>query len=91
MYDVRPPRRSGALRGIGRRAFLARAAALGLGARARELVPGAAAWAAGETTAKRDLVDLQASDITALDPHAGLITSELTPKARAVAAMARAE
>jgi hypothetical protein len=36
-------------------------------------LPGRAAWAAGgETTRKRDLVVLQASDITALDPHGAM-------------------
>ena len=63
--------------GIGRRRFLGRAAGFGLGAGAQGLLSGAAAWAAGETTTKRDLVVLQPSDITALDPHAAKHTSDI--------------
>lgn len=64
-------------RAIGRRSFLGRAAAFGLGAGAQGLLSSASAWAAGETTKKRDLVVLQPSDITALDPHAAKITSDI--------------
>jgi peptide/nickel transport system substrate-binding protein len=63
--------------GIGRRSFLGRAAAFGLGAGAHGLLPSASAGGAGETTQKRDLVVLQASDITALDPHASTYTSDI--------------
>jgi len=55
---------------IGRRSFLQGVTALGLTA-------GARAWAA-ETTTKRDLVILQPSDITGLDPHGSIYTSDIT-------------
>jgi ABC-type transport system substrate-binding protein len=65
---------------IGRRSFLGRATAFGLGAGAQTLLPGASAWPAGETTKKRDLVVLQPSDITALDPHAAIHNSDIAVK-----------
>jgi peptide/nickel transport system substrate-binding protein len=65
---------------IGRRSFLGRATAFGLGAGAQALLPGASAWSAGETTKKQDLVVLQPSDITALDPHAAIHTSDIAVK-----------
>jgi peptide/nickel transport system substrate-binding protein len=52
-----------------RRSLVAGLAALGL--------PPGAARAAGETTRKRDLVVLQASDVTALDPHGAVHTSDI--------------
>jgi ABC-type transport system substrate-binding protein len=42
----------------------------GLGTGAQLLLADAAAGTAGETSTKRDLIVLQASDITALNPHA---------------------
>jgi ABC-type oligopeptide transport system substrate-binding subunit len=54
---------------LGRRDFLSRAMALGLGA-------GVARIAAGDTTAGRELVVLQTSDLTALDPHASTYSSD---------------
>jgi len=65
---------------IGRRSFLGRAAGFGLGAGAPGFLSSASAWAAGETTTKRDLVVLQASDITALDPHGAIYTSDAAVK-----------
>jgi peptide/nickel transport system substrate-binding protein len=65
---------------IGRRSFLGRATAFGLGVGAQALRPGASAWAVGETTKKRDLVVLQPSDITALDPHGTIHTSDMAVK-----------
>jgi peptide/nickel transport system substrate-binding protein len=53
---------------LGRRAFLSRATALGLGA-------GVARAAASDTPA-RELVVLQTSDLTALDPHASTYGSD---------------
>jgi ABC-type transport system substrate-binding protein len=61
---------------IGRRSFLARAAAYGVGVGAEGLLLGSSAGAASETTQKRDLVVLQASDITGLDPAASIYTSD---------------
>jgi ABC-type transport system substrate-binding protein len=56
---------------LGRRDFLGRLAAIGLGAGAIPgLLPTVAARASSDTTQKRELVVLQWSDITALDPHA---------------------
>jgi len=63
--------------GIGRRSFLGHAAAFGLGAGIQGLLSRASAWAVGETTQKRDLVVLQASDITGLDPLAAIHTSDI--------------
>jgi ABC-type transport system substrate-binding protein len=65
---------------VGRRSFLGHAAAFGLGATAAGLRSRAPVWAAGETTSKRELVVLQASDVTGLDPHATLHTSDLVVK-----------
>jgi peptide/nickel transport system substrate-binding protein len=65
---------------IGRRSFLARTAAFGVGVGAQGLLLGASAGAASETTQKRDLVVLQASDITGLDPIAGIYTSDAAVK-----------
>ena len=62
-------RRAGALPVLGRRDFLGRAMALGLGA-------GAVRLAAGDTTPGRELVVLQTSDLTALDPHASTYSSD---------------
>ena len=63
---------------LGRRSFLARAAVLGLGACAGQaLLPGSLArGAAADTTQKRDLVILQPSDLTGLDPHGGIYASD---------------
>ena len=56
---------------LGRRDFLGRLAAIGLGAGAIPgLLPTVAARASADTTQKRELVVLQWSDLTALDPHA---------------------
>jgi peptide/nickel transport system substrate-binding protein len=56
---------------LGRRDFLGRLAAIGLGAGAIPgLLPTVAARASSDTTQKRELVVLQWSDLTALDPHA---------------------
>ena len=56
---------------LGRRDFLGRLAAIGLGAGAIPgLLPAVAARASSDTTQKRELVVLQWSDLTALDPHA---------------------
>jgi len=65
---------------IGRRSFLGGGAALGLRAGAQVPLSGASAWAAVETTQKRDLVVLQPNDITALDPHGGIHTSDIAVK-----------
>lgn len=54
--------------------------AIGLGASAQAVLPGAVAWATGDTTQKRDVVVLQPSDITALDPHATIHTSDMAVK-----------
>jgi ABC-type transport system substrate-binding protein len=72
MYGV-PHQRS---RAIGRRSVLGGAAAFGLGAGAPFPLASGSASATGETTNKRDLVVLQASDITALDPHASIHSSD---------------
>ncbi len=62
---------------IGRRDFLRRAATFGLGAgAARGLLPTATARAAVDATQKRELVVLQYNDLTALDPHGGMYTSD---------------
>jgi peptide/nickel transport system substrate-binding protein len=65
---------------IDRRSFLGRAAGFGLAAGAQGLLSSASAWAAGEITQKRDLVVLQASDITGLDPLAAIHTSDIAVK-----------
>ena len=55
---------------LGRRDLL-RGAAIGLGVGADPgILPAVAARASPDTTSKRDLVVLQWSDLTALDPHA---------------------
>src|SRR5262245_7532676 len=54
---------------LGRRAFLSRAMALGLGA-------GVARAAAGNEGSGRELVVLQTSDLTALDPHGSTYSSD---------------
>ena len=55
---------------LSRRAFLERAAALGVGAAAAALLEGRSARpAAAQTTQKRELVIAQAGDISKLDPH----------------------
>jgi peptide/nickel transport system substrate-binding protein len=62
---------------LGRREFLGCAAAVGLGAGAAHgLLPSAPASAA-DTTQKRDLVILQAGDLSALDPHASTYSSDI--------------
>ena len=58
-----------------RRRFLGGAVALGLTAGARTLLPAAPAEATAETTTKRDLVILQPSEMTGLDPHEAAHTS----------------
>ena len=63
---------------LGRRSFLAHTS-LGLWASTHALPPSVSA-AAGETTQKRDLVVLQPSDITGLDPHGALHTSDIAVK-----------
>jgi peptide/nickel transport system substrate-binding protein len=65
---------------IGRRTVLGWAAASGLRAVAGELRPSGPAWAAGPTTRKRDVVVLQASDLTALDPHGSTYTADAIVK-----------
>ncbi|MGE5801417.1 MAG: ABC transporter substrate-binding protein [Gemmatimonadota bacterium] len=65
---------------VDRRSFLAGASAFGLTIGAPLVVSGAAAGTGGKTTQKRDLVVLQRSDITALDPHAGMHTSDIAVK-----------
>ena len=55
---------------LSRRAFLERAAALGVGAAAAALLEGRSARpAAAQTTQKRELVIAQGGDISKLDPH----------------------
>src|SRR5262245_38518456 len=62
--------------GIGRRSFLGHVATLGAGGGIHGFLSRASAWAAGETRQKRDLVILQPSDITGLDPLASIHTSD---------------
>ena len=64
----------------GRRSFLGHSTAFGLLSGTLALLPGTGAVAGSETTKKRDLVILQPSDITALDPHAGIHTSDVAVK-----------
>jgi peptide/nickel transport system substrate-binding protein len=62
---------------LGRRDFIGRVATIGLGAAAVPgLLPTVAACAAPDTTAKRDLVVLQWSDLTSLDPHGATYTTD---------------
>jgi peptide/nickel transport system substrate-binding protein len=61
---------------VGRRDFLARAAAFGAGAMTAFSRAGAAR-AASDTTQKRELVVLQAGDLTVLDPHAPKYAGEV--------------
>src|SRR5262249_20169460 len=66
---------------IGRREFLGRAAAVGLGASAGSvLLPTGAGHAAEDTTQKRDLVIVQASGAVALDPHASTYAGDVRVK-----------
>jgi peptide/nickel transport system substrate-binding protein len=60
---------------MGRRRFLRDAAAFGLASSGSPLLTATAA--AGPTDAERDLVILQAGDITALDPHGAIYTSDM--------------
>ncbi len=62
---------------LGRRDFLGRVAAVGLGAASGCALLPTAARAAVDTTAKRDLVILQATDITAFDPHRSTYSSDI--------------
>ena len=64
-------------RPIGRRAFFGRTAAMGLGAASAATLRPTRGWAAADTTAKRELVILQASDLSALDPHASTYSSDV--------------
>jgi peptide/nickel transport system substrate-binding protein len=62
---------------LDRRAFLQRAAAIGLTAASATPLRPHAARAAGDTTSKRELVILQGADVTALDPHASTYGSDM--------------
>jgi ABC-type transport system substrate-binding protein len=59
----------------GRREFLGRTTALAMGAASARVLSAPPAGAAVDTTAKRDLVILQAIDLTALDPHRSMYAS----------------
>lgn len=62
---------------LGRRDFLGRVAAIGLGAgTVSGVLPTVAARASPDTTQKRELVVLQASDLSGLDPHAVKYSSD---------------
>jgi peptide/nickel transport system substrate-binding protein len=65
---------------IHRRSFVRQTAAFGLAAGTHAILPGTVARAGDETTKKRDLVILQPSDITALDPLASIHTSDIAVK-----------
>src|SRR5215468_8490459 len=73
--------RSPQSRFISRRDFLGRAAGLGLGAGALAVLsPVDAARAASDITQKREVVVLQAGDLTALDPHGSTYSSDVRVK-----------
>src|SRR5262245_26455936 len=73
-----PTNRAPQSRFIGRRSFLGRAASLSLGASALAVLsPADAARAASDLTQKRELVVLQAGDLTVLDPHAPKYSGEV--------------
>jgi peptide/nickel transport system substrate-binding protein len=62
---------------LGRRALLRCAAASGLTAAGAAFHRPRPAGAAGDTTPKREVVILQGSDLTALDPHASTYSSDI--------------
>ena len=65
------------LQPLGRREFLGRAAAVGLVAGAAHGLRPRASESAADATPKRELVILQASDLSALDPHASTYSSDI--------------
>ncbi|MCI0347245.1 MAG: hypothetical protein L0221_17675, partial [Chloroflexi bacterium] len=71
------PLRDQPSRPIDRRAFLGRAAAMGVGAAGTATLRPASVRAAADTTSKRELLILQTSDLHALDPHASTYGSDM--------------
>jgi ABC-type transport system substrate-binding protein len=64
-------------RPLGRRELLGRAAAVALGVGAAHGLLPSAPVSAADTTQKRDLIILQAGDLSALDPHASTDSSDI--------------
>ena len=62
---------------IARRDFLGRAVAIGLGAVGTHALRPSTVMGGVDTTQKRELVILQASDLTALDPHASTHSTDI--------------